>query len=78
VHGNLDAALFAEDGARALIGVAPELVSAVAAKCSAAGVPLRWIGETGGQSLEINGVDDLEVAQLSSADRLGFCQAVGL
>jgi phosphoribosylformylglycinamidine synthase len=78
VHDNMDAALFAEDGARALVGVSPEQVSAVAAKCSAAGVPLRWIGETGGKSLEIKGVDSLEVAQLSSADRHGFRQAVGL
>jgi phosphoribosylformylglycinamidine synthase len=78
VHQDLGTALFAEDGARALVSVTAAQKQALEARCAAAGVPLCFIGQTGGDQLEIAGVSGLSVEALAQADASGFERAVGL
>ena len=78
VHEHLGAALFAEDGARALVAVSPAQRSALEARCAEAGVPLQFIGVTGGSTLTIEGARALDVAALVDADQHGLTRAVDL
>ena len=50
---NRAAALFGESASRVVVSAAPEAVSDVVRRASAAGVPSRIIGRTGGRSLRI-------------------------
>ena len=50
---NRAAALFGESASRVVVSAAPEAVSEVVRRASAAGVPSRIIGRTGGRSLRI-------------------------
>jgi phosphoribosylformylglycinamidine synthase len=52
-HLNAAAALFGETPSRAIVSVAPDLVTEVLQKAAAARVPARVIGETGGNRLRI-------------------------
>jgi phosphoribosylformylglycinamidine synthase len=58
---NRAAALFGESASRVVVSAAPETVSEVVRRASAAGVPSRIIGRTGGRSLRIAVGGDLAV-----------------
>ena len=62
----LDAAtvLFSETGARMLVTVAPGDEAELARRCVEAGQPAARLGEVGGDTLRIDGVDDLPLADL--------------
>ena len=78
IHSDLGTALFAEDGARALVGVRSAEKSELEKRCASAGVPLYFIGTSGHGSLEIKGVRSLDLAALKHADQHGFERAVDL
>ena len=58
---NRAAALFGESASRVVVSAAPEAVSEVVRRASAAGVPSRIIGRTGGRSLRIAVGGDIAV-----------------
>ena len=51
---NAAAALFGESASRAIVSIAPDVVTEVLERAAAAGVPARVIGETGGNRLRIS------------------------
>jgi phosphoribosylformylglycinamidine synthase subunit PurL len=61
------AALVAETPSRVLIAAEPEASPAVAAAAATAGVPLRQLGQTGGDALTVPGLLQLELAHLRDA-----------
>ena len=67
---NRAAALFGESASRVVVSAAPEAVSEVVRRASAAGVPSRIIGRTGGRSLRIAVGGDVAVdVTLADAER---------
>jgi phosphoribosylformylglycinamidine synthase len=64
---NVMAALFGESASRAVVSVAPDHVADVLARASAANVPARVIGRTGGAHLRV-AIDDRVVVDLAVAD----------
>jgi phosphoribosylformylglycinamidine synthase len=76
--GDLGVALFAEDGARALVAVHPDTAEGVAAAAARHAVPLRWIGETGGHSLHLGESISLDLDSLAARYEGGMSDAVGL
>ncbi|GAA2403186.1 phosphoribosylformylglycinamidine synthase subunit PurL [Nonomuraea africana] len=56
--------LFSESSARALVAVRPEAFEEFAALCAANEVPCYGLGETGGDSLVVEGVFEVPVAEL--------------
>ncbi|MAO84668.1 MAG: phosphoribosylformylglycinamidine synthase II [Myxococcales bacterium] len=77
-EGALESVLFAEDGARALVAVAAEHVEAVTHRAKAEGVLCRWLGQTGGDTLEVAGLPAVALEPLVKAYRGGFVEALGL
>jgi phosphoribosylformylglycinamidine synthase len=65
--GRLDRALFGEAGSRVLVQVAPESEAELVALLRADGLPYLRLGETGGESLVLEGVLALPLAELSAA-----------
>jgi phosphoribosylformylglycinamidine synthase subunit PurL len=61
------AALVAETPSRVLIAAEPGSSPAVAAAAATAGVPLRHLGQTGGDALTVPGLLQLELAPLRDA-----------
>jgi phosphoribosylformylglycinamidine synthase subunit PurL len=61
------AALVAETPSRVLIAAEPEASPAVATAAATAGVPLRQLGQTGGDALTVPGLLQLELAHLRDA-----------
>ncbi len=61
------AALFGEDQARYLLAVAPERVEDVLARAETAEVPVRPIGETGGDAIVVDSLFDVPLARLREA-----------
>jgi len=51
---NAAAALFGESASRAIVSIAPDVVTELLERAAAAGVPARVIGETGGNRLRIS------------------------
>jgi len=51
---NAAAALFGESASRAIVSIAPDVVTEVLQRAAAAGVPARVLGETGGNRLRIS------------------------
>ena len=74
----MDQRLFGEDGARILIAYRPEKAEEVRKHAAEAGVPVTELGTTGGSSLCIEGVLDVDVAHLREAWNNGFEEGVGL
>ncbi len=67
---NRAAALFGESASRVVVSASPEAVSEVVRRASAAGVPSRIIGRTGGRSLRIAVGGDVAVdITLADAER---------
>jgi phosphoribosylformylglycinamidine synthase subunit PurL len=64
---SMEVTLFSEDQGRAVVTCAPAAVDAVVARSVEHGVPARVIGETGGQSVRIGGVVDVELDLLREA-----------
>ncbi|WP_133828605.1 phosphoribosylformylglycinamidine synthase subunit PurL [Actinomycetospora succinea] len=56
--------LFSESGARMLVTVAPGDEAELARRCAEAGQAAARLGEVGGDTLRIEGVDDLPLAEL--------------
>ncbi len=77
--GGLPAAcrLFAEDPSRVLLSCPPEHAERVEGLAAEHGVPLRWLGETGGASLRIEGLLEVAVDELRRAYE-GALSGVGL
>jgi phosphoribosylformylglycinamidine synthase len=61
------AALVAETPSRVLIAAAPAAAPAIAAAAATAAVPLRQLGQTGGDTLTVPGLLDLDLARLRAA-----------
>ena len=77
-EGPLERVLFAEDGARALVAVPAQHVDGLTARAGEQGVPCRWLGQTGGRALQVEGLPAQELLALHGAYREGFVRAVGL
>lgn len=77
-EGDLGRVLFAEDGARALVSVTEAQRAIVEEEASTAGLPLRWLGRTGGSLLKIQGVTGMTLQSLAHQYRNGFVAALGL
>jgi phosphoribosylformylglycinamidine synthase subunit PurL len=68
---NAAAALFGESASRAIVSIAPDVVTEVLERAAAAGVPARVIGETGGNRLRISVGGAVAVDQsLDAAERV--------
>ena len=75
---NVAAALFGESASRVVVSVAPEQAAAALQRATAAGVPARVIGRTGGSRLRITvadrptvdlAIDEAERAWATAIDR---------
>jgi phosphoribosylformylglycinamidine synthase len=64
---DLATALFSESGARAIFAVPESRVDQMLALASASDVPCMTIGTTGGRTLAVRGVDEIDVAALAEA-----------
>ena len=67
--------LFSESQSRALVSVAPEKLAALEERAAGRGVVMRVMGETGGDSLRVEGVlsltlQEMEEAYLTSLERM--------
>ncbi|MEO2168738.1 MAG: hypothetical protein ABGY42_11600 [bacterium] len=62
-----DAWLFGESQARMLLSLDPQSLTALRERASQAGVPLRVIGEVGGDVLKVQSLLDLSLAALAAA-----------
>jgi phosphoribosylformylglycinamidine synthase len=71
-----DALLFGEDASRVVLGVAPEQAAEVERQARDSGVPLSWLGETGGERFAVEGLLDVPVAEVAAAWWGGFEKAV--
>ena len=71
------ACLFAEDPSRVLISASPEQRAALEARCERAGVPLLWLGHTGGRSVFLDPWAEIEVERLRSAHENALVSLVG-
>ena len=78
VHPDPCSALFAEDGARALVCVREGAEAHLEAMASRFGLPLLRLGTTGGDTLDFKQGASLSLDSLSRAYRSGFAEAVGL
>ena len=61
----LDAALFGESGARAVVSLRPELAPRLEALADRSGVPCTYLGEVGGDRLVIGDAIDLPLSEAS-------------
>ncbi len=71
------AALVSESASRVLVSVDPAAAPAVTAAASAAGVPIRRLGRTGGTALVVPGVLDLPIDRLREAYEGAIPRALG-
>lgn len=71
-----DLLLFAEDPSRVVISLDPANRSAVEKIARDAGAPLTWLGETGGDTLAIEGMLEVNVADLAREWHGGFRRVV--
>ena len=76
VSGRWDAALFGEQQSRIIVSVAGTKVADLQGACVAAGVPWTSLGRTGGDSMRVNGLIDIALAELDDAWRYGLERAV--
>jgi len=72
------AELFGEAPSRVLACIAPERVARVIEKAGALGVPLRTLGEAGGDRVVVEGLLDVAVATMAAAWRSRLPDAFGV
>jgi len=68
--------LFGEDASRIVVSLEPRHAAELEARAKKAGVPLSWLGETGGERFAISGLVDLAVSAISDAWWNGFERAL--
>ena len=70
------ALLFGEDATRIVVSLEAKHAVELEQRAKKAGVPLSWLGETGGERFAIAGLLDLDVSELADAWWNGFERAV--
>jgi phosphoribosylformylglycinamidine (FGAM) synthase-like enzyme len=68
----LHALYYGEDQGRYLLGVAPELVESVIGRAKAAGIPVRTVGKTGGETISLPGEAPISLAALRQGHEAWF------
>ena len=82
-NGRLDQLLFGEDHSRIVVAFEPSEQATVESICQSIGAPLLYLGETGGERLEIAGKDgrtlaSIGVKELQGSYDTGLCEALGI
>jgi phosphoribosylformylglycinamidine synthase len=75
---NGHAGWFGEAPSRVLACIAPDAVARVTGRAAAAGVPLRVVGEAGGDRIVVEGLLDVAVAAVTAAWRRRLPEAFGM
>jgi phosphoribosylformylglycinamidine synthase len=75
---NGHAALFGEAPSRVLACIAPDRVARITEQASALGVPVRTLGEAGGDRVVVEGLLDVAVATMTAAWRSRLPDAFGV